>query len=164
MTSGPDAAKDLVASGSTLARRMLSHPYPVIVACTGHAVAKGAFILLSADYRIGIEGPYKIGLNEVAIGMTMHHVGIELARARLTNSAFNRSVINAEMFDPAEAVTAGFLDKVVPAAELESQAMEMATQLTKLNMTAHRNTKLKSRKALLELLDQSITIDKQHAL
>ena len=164
MTSSVEAAKDLVAAGSTLARRMLSHPYPVIVACSGHAVAKGAFILLSADYRIGIEGPFKIGLNEVAIGMTMHHVGIELARARLTNSAFNRSVINAEMFDPAEAVTAGFLDKVVPAEELENKAMEMATQLTKLNMTAHRNTTLKTRKALLELLDSSITIDKQHAL
>ncbi|WP_415057801.1 crotonase/enoyl-CoA hydratase family protein [Halopseudomonas sp.] len=164
MTSSVEAAKDLVAAGSTLARRMLSHPFPVIVACSGHAVAKGAFILLSADYRIGIEGPFKIGLNEVAIGMTMHHVGIELARARLTNSAFNRSVINAEMFDPNEAVIAGFLDKVVPAEELENKAMEMAAQLTKLNMTAHRNTKLKTRKALLELLDSSITIDKQHAL
>ncbi|WP_022964094.1 crotonase/enoyl-CoA hydratase family protein [Halopseudomonas pelagia] len=164
MTSGADAAKALVAAGSTLARRMLSHPYPVVVACTGHAVAKGAFILLSADYRIGVEGPFKIGLNEVAIGMTMHHVGIELARARLTNSAFNRSVINAEMFDPTDAVHAGFLDKVVPAQELEVKAMEMALQLTKLNMSAHRNTKLKTRKALLELLDQSIEIDKQHAL
>lgn len=164
MTSGADAAKALVAKGSTLARRMLSHPFPVVVACTGHAVAKGAFILLSADYRIGVEGPFKIGLNEVAIGMTMHHVGIELARARLTNSAFNRSVINAEMFDPADAVQAGFLDKVVSAEELEAKAMEMALQLTKLNMTAHRNTKLKTRKALLELLDQSIEIDKQHAL
>ncbi|MEH6500691.1 MAG: crotonase/enoyl-CoA hydratase family protein [Pseudoalteromonas distincta] len=164
MTSGADAAKALVAKGSTLARRLLSHPFPVVVACTGHAVAKGAFILLSADYRIGVEGPFKIGLNEVAIGMTMHHVGIELARARLTNSAFNRSVINAEMFDPADAVQAGFLDKVVSAEELEAKAMEMALQLTKLNMTAHRNTKLKTRKALLELLDQSIEIDKQHAL
>lgn len=164
MTSSADAAKALVAAGSTLARRMLSHPYPVVVACTGHAVAKGAFILLSADYRIGVQGPFKIGLNEVAIGMTMHHVGIELARARLTNSAFNRSVINAEMFDPADAVEAGFLDKVVATEELEAKAMEMARQLTKLNMTAHRNTKLKSRKALLELLDQSIEIDKQHAL
>ncbi|HDZ56226.1 MAG TPA: crotonase/enoyl-CoA hydratase family protein [Pseudomonas xinjiangensis] len=164
MTSGADAAKALVASGSTLARRMLSHPYPVVVACTGHAIAKGAFILLSADYRIGTEGPFKIGLNEVAIGITMHHVGIELSRARLSAAAFNRSVINAEMFDPADAVTAGFLDKVVPAEQLEAQTMDMARQLTKLNMTAFRNTKLKARKALLELLDQSIELDKEHAL
>lgn len=164
MTSSAEAAKSLVASGSTLARRMLAHPYPVVVACTGHAVAKGAFLLLSADYRIGVEGPFKIGLNEVAIGMTMHHVGIELARARLTPAVFNRSVINAEMFDPADAVLAGFLDKVVPAERFEQEVARLAGELTKLNMTAHRNTKRKSRKALLELLDQSIEIDKQHAL
>lgn len=164
MTSSADAAKALVASGSTLARRMLAHPYPLVVACTGHAIAKGAFLLLSADYRIGVEGPFKIGLNEVAIGMTMHHVGIELARARLTPAVFNRSVIIAEMFDPADAVVAGFLDKVIPAERFEQEVAKLAGELTKLNMTAHRNTKRKSRKALLELLDQSIEIDKQHAL
>ena len=164
MTSGPEAAIKLVAAGSTLARRMLSHPYPVIVACTGHAVAKGAFILLSADYRIGVEGPFKLGLNEVAIGMTMHHVGIELARARLTNSHFNRSVINAEMFSPAQAVEAGFLDRVVDPEALETEAMAMAEQLTKLNMQAHKATKLKTRKALLDTLDWAIAEDQQHSL
>ena len=100
MTSGPQNAIALVAAGSGLARRMLAHPFPIIVACTGHAVAKGSFILLSADYRVGVDGPFRIGLNEVQIGMTMHHVGIELARDRLRRSYFNRSVINAEMFDP----------------------------------------------------------------
>ncbi|MCY1267479.1 Fatty acid oxidation complex subunit alpha [compost metagenome] len=162
MTSGPQNAIDLVTAGSTLARRMLAHPYPVIVACPGHAVAKGAFLLLSADYRIGIEGPFNIGLNEVQIGMTMHHVGIELARDRLRKSAFHRSVINGEMFDPQAAVDAGFLDKVVPAEQLMATAMEAARQLKKINMTAHRNTKLKVRKALLETLDQAIELDRQH--
>src|ERR1700756_5000586 len=47
MTAGPKEAVSLVTSGSTLARRLLSHPFPVIVACPGHAVAKGAFLLLS---------------------------------------------------------------------------------------------------------------------
>lgn len=162
MTSGPENAVNLVAAGSTLARRMLSHPYPVIVACTGHAVAKGAFILLSADYRIGVDGPFQIGLNEVAIGMTMHHVGIELARDRLRRSAFTRSVINAEMFNPRDAVDAGFLDKVVAAEQLQEAALEAARHLKKLNMTAHRNTKLKVRKQLLETLDRAIEQDKQH--
>ena len=64
MTAGPKEAVALVTLGSTLARRLLSHPYPVIVACPGHAVAKGAFLLLSADYRIGVEGPFSIGLND----------------------------------------------------------------------------------------------------
>ncbi|OEC40804.1 enoyl-CoA hydratase [Pseudomonas sp. 1D4] len=162
MTSGPQNAVNLVAAGSTLARRMLAHPYPIIVACPGHAVAKGAFLLLSADYRIGVEGPFNIGLNEVQIGMTMHHVGIELARDRLRKSAFHRSVINGEMFDPQGALDAGFLDKVVPAEALLPTALAAAQQLKKINMTAHRNTKLKVRKALLETLDQAIEMDKQH--
>jgi len=162
MTSGPQNAINLVAAGSTLARRMLAHPFPIIVACPGHAVAKGAFILLSSDYRIGVEGAYTIGLNEVQIGMTMHHAGIELARDRLRKSAFHRSVINGEMFDPQGAVDAGFLDKVVPAEQLHETALAVAKQMKKINMTAHRNTKLKVRKGLLDALDAAIEQDKKH--
>ncbi|AEF22644.1 crotonase/enoyl-CoA hydratase family protein [Pseudomonas fulva] len=164
MTSGPQNAIDLVAAGSTLARRMLAHPYPIIAACPGHAVAKGAFLLLSSDYRIGVEGAFTIGLNEVQIGMTMHHVGIELARDRLRKSAFHRSVINGEMFDPQGAVDAGFLDKVVPAEQLMATALAVAAQFKKINMSAHRKTKLKVRAALLETLDKAIELDKQHSL
>jgi enoyl-CoA hydratase len=162
MTAGPKEAVSLVASGSTLARRLLSHPFPVVVACPGHAVAKGAFLLLSADYRIGVEGPFTIGLNEVQIGMTMHHAGIELARDRLRKSAFHRSVINGEMFNPQSAVDAGFLDKVVSTDELQSAALEAARQLKKINMTAHKNTKLKVRKALLDALNSAILLDQEH--
>ncbi|UST70949.1 crotonase/enoyl-CoA hydratase family protein [Pseudomonas moraviensis] len=162
MTAGPKEAVALVTAGSTLARRLLSHPFPVIVACPGHAVAKGAFLLLSADYRIGVDGPFSIGLNEVQIGMTMHHAGIELARDRLRRSAFHRSVINGEMFDPKSAVDAGFLDKVVTAEELQGAALVAARQLKKINMLAHKNTKLKVRKRLLETLDDAILQDQQH--
>lgn len=162
MTAGPKDAVALVTAGSTLARRMLAHPFPIIVACPGHAVAKGAFLLLSADYRIGVEGPFSIGLNEVQIGMTMHHAGIELARDRLRRSAFHRSVINAEMFDPISAVDAGFLDKVVTVEQLQESALAAARQLKKINMNAHKHTKLKVRKALLETLDEAIIRDQQH--
>lgn len=162
MTSSPQNAVALVTAGSTLARRMLAHPYPIIVACPGHAIAKGAFILLSADYRIGVEGPFNIGLNEVQIGMTMHHAGIELARDRLRRSAFHRSVINGEIFNPEGAMDAGFLDKVVPAEQLMATAVAAAQQLKKINMTAHKNTKLKVRKAFLETLDKAIELDQQH--
>lgn len=161
MTSSPENAISLVTLGSTLARRLLSHPFPVIVACPGHAVAKGAFLLLSADYRIGVEGPFHIGLNEVQIGMTMHHAGIELARDRLRRSAFQRSVIGAEMFDPAGALQAGFLDEVVPPEQLQAAALAAAQRLQKLNMKAHARTKLKARKAFLETLDEAIRIDQE---
>jgi enoyl-CoA hydratase len=162
MTAGPREAVALVTAGSTLARRLLSHPFPVIVACPGHAVAKGAFLLLSADYRIGVEGAFSIGLNEVQIGMTMHHAGIEIARARLNKVALQRSVVNGEMFNPQGAVAAGFLDVVVSPEELQGAALAAARQLKKINMTAHKNTKLKVRKALLEALDNAIIQDQEH--
>ena len=164
MTASPEQAIELVRQGSTLARRLLAHPFPVVIACSGHAVAKGAFLLLSVDYRIGVEGPFSIGLNEVQIGMTMHHAGIELAHDRLRKSAFHRSVINGEMFTPLTAVDAGFLDKVVKPDELQAAALEAARQLKKINMRAHRNTKLKVRKELLETLDKAIEEDQHHPL
>lgn len=118
--------------------------------------------MLSADYRIGVDGPFSIGLNEVQIGMTMHHAGIELARDRLSNAALHRSVINGEMFNPQSAIAAGFLDVVVSAEELQGAALAAARQLKKINMTAHKNTKLKVRKALLETLDNAIIQDQEH--
>ena len=160
MTSSLDNAFNLVALGSTLTRRMLAHPYPIIVACPGHAIAKGAFLLLAADYRIGTAGAFNIGLNEVMIGMTMHYAGIELAKDRLTKPAFQRSVINGELFSPEEAIGAGFLDRVVPAEQLLDTAQAMATQMKKINMNAHAKTKLKVRKDLLEALDAAIEVDK----
>ncbi|UCP09983.1 crotonase/enoyl-CoA hydratase family protein [Pseudomonas sp. MM213] len=162
MTAGPKEAVSLVTAGSTLSRRLLSHPFPVVVACPGHAVAKGAFLLLSADYRIGVDGPFSIGLNEVQIGMTMHHAGIEIARDRLSKAALHRSVINGEMFNPKSAVDAGFLDLVVSPEELQGAALAAARQLKKINMTAHKNTKLKVRKALLDTLDNAIIQDQEH--
>jgi enoyl-CoA hydratase len=101
-------------------------------------------------------------LNEVQIGMTMHHAGIEIARDRLDKSAFQRSVVNGEMFNPQSAVAAGYLDVVVAAQELQGAALAAARQLKKINMTAHKNTKLKVRKALLEKLDNAIMLDQEH--
>ena len=89
-------------------------------------------------------------------------VRLELARDRLRKSVFNRSVINGELFNPQDAVDAGFLDKVVPAEQLMSSALAVAQQMKKMNMTAHKNTKLKVRKAMLETLDKAIELDQQH--
>lgn len=160
MTASPADANALVKVGSTFCRRLLAFPTPVIAACSGHAIAKGAFLLLSSDMRIGVEGPFKIGLNEVAIGMTMHHAGIELARNRMVPAFFQRSVINAEMFSPQGAVKAGFLDVLVPADQVLAQAQEEAARLAEtLSMKAHHQTKLKARAEYLALLDQAIEKD-----
>jgi len=164
MQKSMDDAMALVTEGSKLTRRMLSFPFPIIGACPGHAVAKGAFLLLSCDYRIGTAGPFKIGLNEVAIGMTMHHAGIELARGRIPINYLNRAVMNAEMFDPETAVLAGFLDKVVEGEQLMVEANAVAVQMNTLNMRAHHATKLKVRKEALEVMDTAIEVDSTGSL
>lgn len=157
-------AMALVTEGSKLTRRMLAFPTPIITACGGHAVAKGAFLLLCSDYRIGVKGDFKIGLNEVAIGMVMHHAGVEMARGRMPINYFNRSVINAEMFGPEQAVNAGFLDLVVEPEQLLDTAKKVATQFKTLNMRAHHGTKLKLRKDLLDAMDAAIELDAKGSL
>jgi enoyl-CoA hydratase len=164
MRKSMSSAMQLVEKGSTLSRRLLSFPYPVLVACPGHAVAKGAFLLLSADYRIGVEGDFKIGLNEVAIGMSMHDAGVELARGRLAPVFFNRSVILAEMVSPQDAITMGFLDKVVDESQFLPTVNFIAQAMTKLDMKAHYNTKLKARADLLKRLDAAIEKDRHGSL
>lgn len=164
MTKSADAAKELVTRGSQLSHRLLSFPTPVIMACNGHAVAKGAFLLLSADYRIGTEGAFKIGLNEVMIGMTMHNAGIEIAKGKLAPVYFERSVSNSEMYSPEEAIAAGFLDKIVPEEHLLGTATKVAQLFGKLNKNAHKNTKLKVRKELLERLAKAIKEDSEQEL
>lgn len=159
MTKSPESAKELVTKGSKLSLRMLSFPKPIIIACNGHAIAKGAFLLLSADYRIGVEGDFKIGLNEVMIGMTMHNAGVAIAKARLSEVYLNRSVNNAEIFSSKDAITAGFLDVIVSVDDLLPRAIKVAEMFAKLNKKAHVATKLKVRKPHLEALAIAIELD-----
>ena len=157
--ANPVNGVEMVKAGSTLCRRLLAFPMPVIGVCTGHSVAQGCFTLMACDYRVGVDGPFQLGLNEVQIGMTMHHFGIELPRARLTPSYFQRSVNNAQIYSPAEAVEGGFLDKIVPADDLMKTAMAEAQRLAGLNLHAHKATKLKMREGLLQILDEAIAKD-----
>ena len=133
--ANPVNGVEMVKAGSTLCRRLLAFPTPVIGVCTGHSVAQGCFTLMACDYRVGVDGPFQLGLNEVQIGMTMHHFGIELPRARLTPSYFQRSVNNAQMYSPAEAVEGGFLDKIVPADDLMKTAMAEAQRLSLIHIS-----------------------------
>jgi enoyl-CoA hydratase len=155
---GPDAYR-MVRTGFELAGRMLAFPTPIVVACTGHARAMGAFLLLSADYRLGVVGAYTIQANEVAIGITMPFFGVEICRQRLAPAHFNRAVINAEAYPPDDAVTAGFLDRVVPTTELLDIARTTAMTLGQLNRQAHAATKLRARAEALKAVRAAIEAD-----
>jgi enoyl-CoA hydratase len=151
-----DQVIEMLTLGATLAERILSFPTPVVAACSGHAVAAGSFVLLAADLRIGTEGPFQIGLNEVKIGLTVPWFAIELARQRLTPAHFDRAVVNATMHNPSEALSAGFLDRVVSADELRAASIDGAEALAALNLAAHAATKLRVRAGALQAIRSAI--------
>lgn len=156
---GPDVLP-MLQEGFKLAERMLSFPTPIVIACSGHAIAMGAFLVLSGDYRIGVSGPFRITANEVAIGSTMPHAAIEICRQRLAPAQFSRAVMLSDVFSPDEAVTAGFLDQVVTAAELEQAAIGVAQRAATLDLKAHYTTKQRARAGMLGDLRAAIEQDK----
>ncbi|MEP2830717.1 crotonase/enoyl-CoA hydratase family protein [Parvibaculum sp.] len=159
MASGPENVRQLVSSGAELLLRLYEYKLPVVMACTGHALAAGGLLLLSADARIGAEGKFKIGLPEVAIGMTMPIFGIELARDRLARNRFTEAVTQAKTYSPAEAVAVGYLDAAVPAATLMEAAKARATELAALQQPAFANTKRKERALTIRHVRDTLEID-----
>jgi len=160
MTSSPEAARNLLKAGAEIAIEIHEFPMPVVVASTGHALAMGAILLMAADTRIGADGNYKIGLNEVAIGMPVPKFAVELARTSLSISAFTAAVNHATVYDPAGAVVAGYLDQVVADDEVISTALTHAAELAeRLDPNAFALTRANCRGASLELIQSGLTND-----
>jgi enoyl-CoA hydratase len=162
-TQDPQRIYDMVKLGAELAVRILSFRTPVVAACTGHAFPMGAFLLLASDVRIGVDGPYKIGMNEVAIGIPVPGFALELGRQRLIPSDLHRTALTGEMFTPQDAVTAGFLDRVVSADSLQTAADTVAGTLSKIDLPSHASTKERLRKpsvaAVRAAIDAEITLE-----
>lgn len=159
MGAGPTQARDLLKAGAQVGHALYLLPIPVVIGCTGHALAMGAILLFCADVRIGAEGAYKIGMNEVAIGMPLPRFAVELARDRLSPRQLTAATNLAQIYDPAGAVEAGYLDRVAPLADVEAEAIATATELaSKLDPRAFRMTRNHLRAAhadqVLRALDQ----------
>lgn len=152
---GREPTVKMLRLGATLAARILSFPFPVVTACNGHAYPAGAFLMISADRRIGTQGSFRIGMNEVAIGLTLPAFAVELARHRLAPAYFHRTV-TGDMYGPEEAVTAGFLDELVPGEQLAERSRRVAEQLRDIDFEAHRGTKQKVRAECLAALRSAI--------
>jgi len=161
MTAGAAQAQALVGAGGRLLMRIYTHPQPVVAGVTGHALAAGALLCLSCDTRIGGDGPAKIGLNETAIGMGLPQYAVELATARLHPAHLRRSAVQAEIYDPAGAVEAGYLDRVVPAADVAEATVEEARRLGQLPGSAYRFTKLALHQALADRVLAGLDRDMQ---
>ena len=156
LRTAPDGWPEMLRAGAQTAVRLLSFPRPTVIASTGHAVAMGALLLLSADVRIGARGDFKIGLNEVAIGLTLPWFGIALARHRLTPAAFARCTATGVLLDSMSAREAGFLDELADADGVMDAAHARARELVTIDGAAHRATKLRVREGLLAEVNDGI--------
>lgn len=153
MSAGTEQMRALVIDGARFLCRLFTFPRPVVAACNGHALAAGALTLLASDHRVAADGAFKIGLNEVAIGMPLPQFGVELARYRMPPSQLD-SVLLGQVFPPAAAAVAGYVDRVVPAADLQAEAMATAQQCAQLQKGAVARTKQATRGAIAqEILD-----------
>ena len=140
---------DMRKAGMQLLKRLYLSHQPIIFAVTGHAVAMGALLILAGDWRIGISGEFRIGLNETSIGLPLPIAGLELARDRLEPTALQRATINAEQFSPTNAVAIGYLDQVVEMSDFDTAVMEAATRLGALDPGAFAETKRRVRQATI---------------
>jgi len=126
INAGPEETQNLVRRGGELILRLFMFPRPVVAACTGHALAAGAIILMAADHRVAAQGSFKIGLNEVSIGLPLPIYLTELAQQRLSKRHLTAATMLAHIFDPDAAIDAGFVDEVVDPEVVESTAVERA--------------------------------------
>lgn len=159
MSKGGADAAAMLTGGFRLAERLLTYPKPVVMACTGHALAMGVFLTLCGDHIVGAEGDFKIGANEVAIGLNMPFTAIEICRARLAPAALHRALTTSEIFTPREALAAGFLDRLVADTQVVATAQAVAAGFGKLNLPAHDETKQRLRGPMLQAVRAAIEKD-----
>lgn len=143
------ASVAMLRGGFELSHRLLSFPKPVVMACTGHAIAMGSFLLCSGDHRIAAPS-YNIQANEVSIGMVMPYAALEVVKLRLTRSAYQQAVGLANVYFGESAKAAGWIDEVVPAEQVLERAVGAARDFANLHQGAHAASKLRARSEALQ--------------
>lgn len=153
-----DAAKslDMVRAGAELALRLMSFPHPTIGVMEGHAYPMGTFLLLACDLRLGARGPHRMGLNEVAIGIAPPSFAIELARSRVHPAWLSRTATLGEMYEPEQALTAGFLDHLVAPEAIEGRLGEIIAGLRAIHKPSHATAKKRLRQPAIDAMRAAI--------
>ncbi|HEX4176265.1 MAG TPA: crotonase/enoyl-CoA hydratase family protein [Acidimicrobiales bacterium] len=160
INEGGEATRAMVIGGFRLAERILTYPRPVVVGCTGHAIAMGTFLMLTGDYRIGPDaGSYKWVANEVAIGLVMPRTAIELLRVRLTPAAVDKAVALSHQFGPSDAIASGYFDELVPPDDVVEKATDVARAALSLNPRAHAASKERTRAPAIAAIARAIQED-----
>jgi len=121
--------------------RVFTLPVPVVAAINGHAIAGGCVLALQADVRLAAAGDYRIGLNEVQIGLGLPAVVLETLRCQVSPASLGPVALEGRLLAPEEALAFGLVEAVVPPAVLLEQARGRAAELAALPRPAFRDVK-----------------------
>ena len=151
-----EAARKMSYAGLTLVADLFSFPRPVIIACNGHAVALGAFILLTADYRIGADADFRVWANEVGNDMTVPVSILEITKIRIEQSHWYRAILHSRAYTIQEAIAPGYIDEIVPQDRLMDAALAKAEELAKLNHPYYAVTKNRAQEDVMKKIRASL--------
>lgn len=126
---------------STTFLRLWQTELCMVAAIEGHAPAGGTVLCLAADHRVMADGPYRMGLNEVAVGLAVPRFLCQVAVARLGQRNAERLLTTGSLVTPAEALAAGFVDEVVAQDDVVATSIAMLQARLAVPDKARRATK-----------------------
>ena len=150
------AMADLLQGLYSVLRALACSPIPVIAAITGHAPAGGTVLALCCDWRVMAEGDWKIGLNEVQVGLILPPVIHHALQLVVGYREAERLAVTGVLVSPAEAARIGLVDEIIPAANVVACAVERAQAFLALPPQAMAGTRAQARAALVALLKQDL--------
>ena len=137
-----------------LMRALAASPIPTVAAITGHAPAGGAVLSIFCDARVMAEGDFKIGLNEVQVGLSLPQV-IHTALVRVVGERqAERLGVGGLLIPAGEALRIGLVDELVPVAAVVERALQCCRDLLNLPPRAMATTRALCRCGLVEAFDR----------
>lgn len=110
-------------------RRLLAVTKPTVAMINGHCVAGGFVFAMACDHRLAADARFTIGVNEVSIGAAWPVAAMEIMRTRLPDHLLSELMLGAGLYPSSEAVRLGLAHRLVPVADLASEALSLATRL-----------------------------------
>lgn len=156
IATGMDKAQAMLQAGFMMTERLYKHPQPVVIACEGHAIGMGVFMLLAADYRVGAKGEFAIRLPETAIDMHFTEILKIIAKSHIAPHHHSRAIVQSRPYSPDAAAEIGMLDETVAPESVMDVATQRLKELIELPAAKYAENKLHMRADEIKAIRESL--------